>query len=121
MAESAFDFLIGYLQGGEAITRILTFIAEHQRNGHQPEFTALLSLHAGVELLESVDEEQGQYNQVLADLCSRKNRSHPLLEAESGDSFCNEGRRWMAAVFNVLEFGGLLKPEETGHLQNKAS
>lgn len=40
--------------------RTLTFIAEHQRNRHQPKLAAFLALDPRVELFQAVDKQKGQ-------------------------------------------------------------
>lgn len=104
-------------KGGDAISQ-RTFIAEHQRDRHQPEFTALLPLHARVELLQPVDEQQCQQNHVLGDLCGREDLSHPFLKSNGRDRLGDEGRHWVLSVFDGLQLRCLLEPEKAGHLWN---
>ena len=92
------------------------FVSQHQSNRQQSKFTSTLPFDARVKLLQSVDEHEGQQDDVLAHLRRRQDRGHPFLEPQCGSDFGNEGREAFQAVLNGVQLGCALETEQTCHL-----
>lgn len=67
------------------------FIAQHQCDCEESVFTARLSFNSRIEFLQSVDEQEGEYYDILCDLSGREGCRDPFAEASRGNSVGNQG------------------------------
>lgn len=97
------DFSPGLVRIGVVIEEL---VAQHERNREQSVLTSGLSSHIRIELLQSVNEQESEYDHVLGHLGRRKNRGHPLAEAGRRDSVRGKVLVWKCAyarIFDLLE------------------
>lgn len=82
------------------------FVSEHQSDGQQSIFAPWLSLYAGVQFLQAIDEEQGENDHVLRHQRGREKRGHPFPEARRRFGVRYERARRLQGnngVFDLLE------------------
>lgn len=84
---------------------IQEFIAQHQSNGKKPVFAAWLALDSRVEFLQSVNEKQREYDDILCNLSSREDSRDPFSESGGWDGI--RGERLQRVVERRRALGSL--------------
>ena len=76
-----------------------TFVTQHEGDGQESKLAAGSTLNGRVDGLESIDEHQGQEDDVLGHLGGGKDGGHPFTKAGGGPGFGHQSE--------ALDGGGL--------------